>query len=132
MVSKKGRIMVQGINSNNAAYPINAPQPVQNPVVNNQPVRLPEQAMDEFVTQLELQHKKNVRKKNIISGTIAAASALALAGGTLLKNKWGRLISIAPIGLTALGVGITGLVKGNKTPDFRSMLNSIQNNQPNV
>ena len=113
--------MVQGISPNTAGYPVNT-VPQTQAGTNTQPAKLPEQALDEFVSQLEAQHKKGVRKKNILSGSITAASILAMLGGAFMKGKWGRLLSIAPLGLTALGLGVTGLVKGNKTPDFKGMI----------
>ncbi len=123
--------MVQGISPNTAAYPVNTPAPVQTQTgVNNAPARLPEPTVDEFVSQLEAQHKKGVKRKNIIGGSITAASLLALLGGAFLKNKWGRLISIAPLGLTALGFGATTLAKGNKTPDFRAMIYDMEKHLP--
>ncbi len=116
--------MVQGITPNTTTYPVNAPQ--QTPAPINTPQRLPEQALDEFVSQLESQHKKAVKRKNIIGGSITAASLLAMLGGSFLKNKWGRLISIAPLGLTALGFGATTLARGNKTPDFKTIINTLE------
>ncbi len=121
--------MVQGISSNASTYPVNTPASTQTGV-NNPPVRLPEAAIDEFVHELEVQHKKGVKRKNIIGGTVTAASLLALLGGSFLKSKWGRLISIAPLGLTALGFGGMTLAKGNKTPDFRGMLYEMERNLP--
>ncbi len=123
--------MVQGISPNTAGYPVNTPAPVQVQTgVNNPPARLSPQEVDQFVSVLETQHKKGVRRKNIMGGSVAAASLLALLGGSFLKNKWGRLISIAPIALTTLGFGAMTLAKGNKTPPFRDMIYDMEKNFP--
>lgn len=114
--------MVQGISQTpNMAF---HPQ-----VVNNSPgapgPKLPSQAeMDEFITELEKQHKKAIVKKNTIGGVVTGASLLALLGGTLMKSKWGRALSIAPIALTTLFFGGSTLLKGNKVPDYKALFNN--------
>ena len=86
--------------------------------------------MDEFVTHLEDAYKKGRNRKNLIGGTITLASLSALLGGTLLKSKWGRALSIAPLALTTLFFGGTTLAKNNQVPDFRGMINEMQGSQP--
>ena len=83
--------------------------------------------IDTFISQLEQEHKKAVIKKNCIGGTIAGASALAMLGGSFIKTKWGRALSIAPLALTTLAFGIATLAKGNKTPDYRAFFEGLKN-----
>ena len=116
--------MVQGISSNpGVAY---QPQVANNNIpANPQGPKMPSQAeMDEFVTALEAQHKKAIVKKNCIGGLVAGASTLALLGGTFLKSKWGRALSVAPVALTTLFFGVSTLLKGNKVPDYKALFNN--------
>lgn len=122
--------MVQGVSPNVAAGYAQPTATVQGQPATRQVGIGANPEMDEFVKELETQHKKAVRKKNMIAGTTTAASLLALLGGTLLKGKWSRAISIAPLALTTLGFGILSLVRGNKTPDFRGMLEVMSQEAP--
>ena len=122
--------MVQGVSPNVATGYAQPAAPVQ-----NQPAAKPagisqNTEIDEFVKQLETQHKKAVVKKNILGGTVTAASLLALLGGTLFKGKWSRALSIAPLALTTLGFGGMTLAKGNKTPDFKGMIEVMSQQAP--
>ena len=109
-------------------------QPVQNagaltppPANNTHQASLQQQpTIDEFVSQLESEHKKAIVKKNIVGASVAGGSLLALLGGTLAKTRWGRALSVAPLALTTLAFGVTTLLKGNKTPDYRALLENIQ------
>lgn len=123
--------MVQAISPNVAT---GYSQPIQNNEVNNYPqvdnthqVSLPQQpTIDEFVNQLESEHKKAIVKKNIVGASVAGGSLLAMLGGTFAKTRWGRALSVAPLALTTLAFGVTTLLKGNKTPDYRALLENIQ------
>lgn len=123
--------MVQAISPNVAtgySQPVQkaealTPQPT---LGSHQAALAPQPTIDEFVSQLESEHKKAIVKKNIVGGTVAGSSLLALVGGTLAKTKWGRALSVAPLALTTLAFGITTLAKGNKTPDYRALLENIQ------
>ena len=115
--------MVSSISSNQGVYAPSAAQAPQG--LNDQAGRtnlLQSNEMDTFVSHLEQEHKKAVVKKNIIGGSVTAASLLALLGGTLMKGKIGRALSIAPLALTTLFFGAATLLKGNKTPDFRQAI----------
>lgn len=123
--------MVNSVSQNNVAgFPqpsMHAHQAMQeqnNYTHNGQMAQQP--TVDEFVTHLEDAYKKGRNKKNMIGGTVVLASLSALLGGTLLKSKWGRALSIAPLALTTLFFGGTTLAKNNKIPDFRGMINEMQ------
>lgn len=118
--------MVAGVSQNSGVGHMQGLPITENKTVPRQ--KLPSNAeVDEFVSYLEAEHKKARMKKNVIGGTVTAASLLALLGGTLMKSKWGRALSIAPIALTTLTFGALSLIKGNKTPDFRAVFENVRN-----
>ena len=99
--------------------------PANQPANNLKTPALQQPSVDEFVTQLEKEHKKAIVKKNILGGSVVGASLLAMIGGALAKSKLGRIASIAPLALTTLIFGTTTLLKGNKMPDYKGMINDF-------
>lgn len=121
--------MVNGISQNNVGYTpaMHAHQALGPLQAENYGQQIQQQpTVDEFVMTLEDAYKKGRTRKNLIGGTITLASLSALLGGTLLKSKWGRALSIAPLALTTLFFGGTTIAKNNQVPDFRGMINEMQ------
>lgn len=115
--------MVQGINPNaNVGYAQPVAAQAQNHNQQPQVQQLP--TKDEFVSQV----KKAKNKSVLIGGTAVAASLLAMLGGTLMKTKMGRALSIIPVGLATLGFGGMTLLNAKKMGDVEKMVYNMPNN----
>ena len=111
--------MVQGITPNsNVGYT----QPVaQGQNYNQQQVTQQMPTKDEFVSQI----KKAKRKSLFVGATTIAGSLLALAGGTLMKTKVGRALSVLPIALSTLTFGTVTMLQAKKMGNIEKMVNDM-------
>ncbi len=111
--------MVQGITPNaNVGYA----QPAAPAQGYNQP-QAPQQmpTKDEFISQI----KKAKKKSLFVGATTIAGSILALAGGTLMKTKVGRALSVLPIALSTLTFGTVTMIQAKKMGNIEKMVKDM-------